>query len=468
MNLNDAGPSFKGSTTFVGEQKVPLRGVPPVFRPVSHDILPPGDVDTLENPPLIREGGPRPKTTTMSRNISSPPKLRLRVTAAAETQLRSGHPWLFGNSLRESNRDGVCGDLAIVYDRKDAFLAIGLFDPDSPIRCRILARGRPIPIDGTFWRQRAAQSRDRRAGLLDTSTTGHRWIHGESDGWPGLVLDRYGATAVLKLYTAAWLPHLPVVLPALQEVFEPRSLVLRTSRNIAQACRKAGYADASILTGEPISGPVIFEEHGLRFESDVLQGQKTGFFLDQRDNRRWLGSISKGRRVLNAFSFSGGFSLHAAAGGAKEVTDLDISQHALEAARRNFALNSGVAGVASCRHLQVQADVFEWLERTGEPCDIVILDPPSLARKETDREGAIQAYARLSRLGARRVAPGGLLFSASCSAHVSEAEFFDSVQRGLRETPGDWKELRRAGHPHDHPASFPEAAYLKAIAFQRD
>lgn len=404
----------------------------------------------------------------MSTQPSNPPRLRLRVTAAAETQLRSGHPWLFGNSLRESNREGLCGDLAIVYDRKDAFLAVGLFDPDSPIRCRILARGKPTPIDSGFWRARAVQSRDRRAGLFDASTTGHRWIHGESDGWPGLVLDRYADTAVIKLYTAAWLPHLPVILPVLEEVFELRSLVLRTSRNIAHACGRAGRADGTMLRGAAPGGPVVFQEHGLRFESDVLKGQKTGFFLDQRDNRRWIGSISAGRRVINAFSFSGGFSLHAAAGGAVEVTDLDISQHALEAARRNFALNSGLPAVRACRHSQVQADVFEWLEKEGDRADVVILDPPSLAKKEADREGAIQAYARLARLGARRVAPGGVLFSASCSAHVSETEFFEVVERALRDTPGGWKELRRAGHPPDHPSSFAEAAYLKGIAFGRD
>src|SRR6266536_2128796 len=144
--------------------------------------------------------------------------LRLRVTAAAEVAIRSGHPWLFDKSLREQNREGRLGELAAVYDRKDRFLAIGLFDPDSPLRVRVLHAGNPVTIDEAWWRERLRQAIARRDGLFDERTTGYRWINGESDGWPGLVLDRYDTTLVLKLYTAAWLPRLEEVVDLIRSV----------------------------------------------------------------------------------------------------------------------------------------------------------------------------------------------------------------------------------------------------------
>jgi 23S rRNA (cytosine1962-C5)-methyltransferase len=140
-------------------------------------------------------------------NADTKKTLRLRVTAAAESVVRAGHPWLFADSVREQSRAGQMGELAVIYDRRDRFLAIGLFDPDSPLRVRVLHSGKPVTIDGAWWRERLRAAVERRAGLFDEETTGYRYIHGESDGWPGLVLDRYDATLVLKLYTAAWLPR---------------------------------------------------------------------------------------------------------------------------------------------------------------------------------------------------------------------------------------------------------------------
>ena len=242
------------------------------------------------------------------------------MTAAVETILRSGHPWLFADSIRSQNRDGVCGELAVIYDRKDEFLAVGLFDPDSPIRVRVLGAGKPQTINRDWWVARLGQAVDRRHGLFDEHTTGFRWINGESDGWPGLVLDRYDQTLVLKLYTAAWLPRLDEIAGYIAERFRPERIVLRLSRNIQKiAAEKFGRADASVIRGPGVDGPVIFSETGLRFEADVLRGQKTGFFLDQRENRRLVESLAHGRRVLNAFSFSGGFSLYAARGGAEDA-----------------------------------------------------------------------------------------------------------------------------------------------------
>jgi 23S rRNA (cytosine1962-C5)-methyltransferase len=237
------------------------------------------------------------------------------------------------------------------------------------------------------------------------------------------------------------------------------------SRNIQPfARRQFQLSDGQILQGPPLEGSVIFLETGLRFEADVLRGQKTGFFLDQRENRRLVESLSRGRRVLNAFSFSGGFSLYAARGGALAATDLDISPHALESAKRNFALNRADPAVANCRHETVQADAFDWLkERTRPDFDLIILDPPSLAKREAERSRAIQAYAQLARQAIASLRPGGVLAASSCSAHVSAPEFFEALRQAAQKSGRTFEELQTTGHPPDHPATFPESNYLKCI-----
>jgi 23S rRNA (cytosine1962-C5)-methyltransferase len=395
-------------------------------------------------------------------------RLRLRITAAAETAVRAGHPWVFSDSVLESNRAGQTGELAVIYDRKDRFLAVGLFDPDSPIRVRILHAGKPQTIDRAWWQARLEQSLARRRDLFDAQTTGYRLIHGESDGWPGLVLDRYDTTLVLKLYTAAWLPRLDDMLALLKENAPGERVVLRLSRNIQSVAEKQfQQCDGKVIfsqRAEPEFGaPIIFQESGLRFEADVLRGQKTGFFLDQRENRREVETLARGRRVLNAFSFSGGFSVYAARGGAAAVTDLDISAHALAAVQRNFALNKNYPGVAACHHDTAQGDAFEWLAANAAKFDLVVLDPPSLAKRAVEREGALRAYERLATLGLERLAREGILVAGSCSAHVPAKEFFEVVRRAAAKSGRKFAELKTLRHPPDHPATFKEAEYLKVI-----
>jgi 23S rRNA (cytosine1962-C5)-methyltransferase len=388
--------------------------------------------------------------------------LRLRVTAAAESRLRSGHPWLFSNSIRERNREGETGELAVIYDRKDRFLAIGLFDSDSPISVRILHAGKPCVIDDGWWRKRAEEAFARRANLFDNQTTGYRVINGESDGWPGLVLDRYDNTLVLKIYTAAWLPRLNQIADLLGKA---ERMVLRLSRNIQKvAAERHGVKGGTVLRGSALSDPVIFLENGLRFEADVLRGQKTGFFLDQRENRRNVSELAQGRNVLNLFSYTGGFSLYAANGGAASVVSLDISEHALAGAWRNFALNQDRPNVAHCRHETMHANAFDWLaEKPQTRFDMVILDPPSLAKKESEREEAIAAYGRLIQSAVSRLDKNGILIAASCSAHVSAEEFFAVA----RKFGAGFEELKTTRHAADHPATFAEAAYLKCIYLRR-
>lgn len=420
--------------------------------------------------------------------------MRLRVTSAAERVLQAGHPWIFAGSIREQNREGESGELAVVYDRRDRFLAVGLFDADSPIRVRVLHAGRPATIDRRWWSARLLQAVERRRGLFDEQTTGYRWINGESDGWPGLVLDRYDTTLVLKLYASVWLPRLNELGELIQTQLEPERIVLRLSRNIqinpgsnskkpgsssrpeapSSNDESSGSFPASAATGRRRDGevlhglspekPVIFLETGLRFEADVSRGQKTGFFLDQRENRRAVELLARDRRVLNAFSFSGGFSLYAARGGASSVTDLDISAHALAGAGRNFALNGSNTTLARCRHECVQADTFDWLRANQRrKFDLIILDPPSFARREPERPTAIRAYEKLAGLGIGCLADGGLLVACSCSAHVSSEEFFQAVRRSATKSKRHFEGVQTTGHAPDHQATFKEANYLKAI-----
>ena len=392
------------------------------------------------------------------------PRLRLRITAAAENYVRAGHLWIFADSVREQNREGAAGDLAVIYDREDKFLAAGFFDPDSPIRVRILHTGKPQTIDFAWWQSHLEKTLAVRRDLFDAQTTGFRLIHGESDGWPGLVLDRYDTTLVLKLYTAAWLPRLEEILTLFRAKISSERIVLRLSRNIQPSAEKEFQRrDGQILFGTAPENAVIFSENGLRFEADVLRGQKTGFFLDQRENRREVETLASGRRVLNAFSFSGGFSVYAARGNAKSVTDLDISAHALESAKRNFALNQNFPSVAACQHKTVQADVFKWLESDAEKFDLIVLDPPSLAKRAAEREGAIRAYERLNSQGIAKLTRDGILVAGSCSAHVSTVEFFDAVRRAALKSGRKFTELKTLQHPPDHPAGFEEAEYLKVI-----
>ncbi|MEW6305659.1 MAG: class I SAM-dependent methyltransferase [Verrucomicrobiota bacterium] len=396
---------------------------------------------------------------------SRPPLLRLRVTAAAEKAVRSGHPWLFASSIREQSRDGTLGELGVIYDRHNRFLAVGLFDPESPLRLRVLHAGKPATLDDAWWRERLMQAVRKRETWFAATTTGYRILHGESDGWPGLVLDRYDTTLVLKLYTAAWFPRLDDVVRHILDTLAPQRLVLRLSRNIQSVAKETfGHADGEILFGPSLSEPVVFLENGLRFEADVISGQKTGFFLDQRENRAFVESLAQGRAVLNAFSFSGGFSLYAARGGARSVTDIDLSQHALDSAGRNFALNQSVANVRQCAHESIQANAFDWLADAREQkFDLLIVDPPSLAKRQDEHDRALQAYGHLATNAIRLLRTGGILVAASCSAHVKADEFFDKIRQCARQSTRPFTELRTTRHPADHPASFPEAEYLKAI-----
>jgi 23S rRNA (cytosine1962-C5)-methyltransferase len=388
----------------------------------------------------------------------------VRVTNDAVRQLRGGHPWVFDRSVTSVSHDGAPGDLAVVFDAKRRFVAIGLYDPTSPIRVRVLHHGEPAAIDSAWWHERIGASVARRSPLAARSdTTGYRLVHGENDGFPGLVVDRYDATLVVKAYSTAWLPHVEPVAAALGDACTTERIILRLGRAAAAA---APDRDRTAVAGDLPGEPVTFLEHGLTFEADVVHGQKTGHFLDQRDNRARVGELSRGRRVLDVFVCTGGFSVHAAAGGATDVTSVDQSRHAVDAARRNMARNASRPAVAACRHDTITGDAFDVmadLVARRRRFDVVVVDPPSFASRRASVPAALRAYERLAALALRLVEPGGTLVQASCSSRVTADELEDAVRRAAAGARRRLDRVTRTGHPLDHPIGFPEGAYLKAI-----
>lgn len=391
--------------------------------------------------------------------------LAVRVTKDAMRQVRSGHPWIFDGSITSVRPDGVSGDLAVVFDDKRRFNAIGLYDPESPIRVKVLHQGSPVQIGPDFWEQRLRAALERRNVLVaSTRTDAFRWVNGENDGLPGLVLDVYDTTAVLKLYTAAWLPHLDQVVAAVAAVLAPERLVLRVSRQVAEDHPE--YGAASALIGSLPDAPVRFRENDLRFEADVVSGQKTGHFLDQRENRLRVRNLSSGARVLDVYSCTGGFSVNAAAGGAQLVHSIDISAAAIETARRNMALNMDRPAVKACRqHVSVgdAMTVMQEMIDDRRVFDVVVVDPPSFARSRSQVDGALRAYARLTRLALDLIQPGGVLVQASCSSRVTTEDFHATVLETADAAGRPLHDIMRVGHALDHPVGFPEGEYLKGL-----
>jgi 23S rRNA (cytosine1962-C5)-methyltransferase len=399
-------------------------------------------------------------------------RIALRITPEAQRALRLGHPWLFDRAIVSQSAVGQPGDLAVIFDERRRFLAIGIYDPASPIRVRILQHGLPAAIDAAFFAGRLAAAAQRRIELTAQDTTGYRLVHGEGDGLPGLVVDRYGRVLVIKLYSTAWLPHLAAVLEGLAGVAPADWVVLRMSRAVQrEPAALYGLHDAATLAGAPQINPVIFHENGLCFEADVLRGQKTGFFLDQRENRTQVGKLSSGREILNVFAYTGGFSLYAARGGAPAVLSLDISPPAMDAAKRNFALNHHVPSVAAARHECLVEDAFAGLARlaeAGRRFDLVVVDPPAFAKQQSEISRALQAYERLTKLALGVLRPGGTLVMASCSSRVSQLDFFAAVRRGAARAACHLHEFAHTGHALDHPIGFAEGAYLKCLYAEVD
>jgi 23S rRNA (cytosine1962-C5)-methyltransferase len=281
------------------------------------------------------------------------------------------------------------------------------------------------------------------------------------------VIDRYAAVFVIKIYSAAWARYLRWIAECLQDLFSYRSLVIRLSRNIAEKVEATyGITDGTVLDGETVEERVLFRENGLIFEADPIRGHKTGFYLDQRENRARVEVLAAGKSVLNVFSYNGGFSLYAARGKATAVTSVDMNPLALESARRNFDYNLDLPAIKACQHETVVADAFDYLQKAAlnqRRFDLVILDPPMFAQNQGQIEKAISTYQQLTRLGLGVLNPGGVLVQASCSSRVSATDFFDTIHAAIQRTGRKIHEIERSGHPLDHPVNFPEGVYLKCL-----
>ena len=386
--------------------------------------------------------------------------LAIRLNSKAALAVRKGHPWVFSDSIVKISKDGSRGDVAIAFDQSGKnWLGAGLYDPDSPVRVRILTIKRNDPAVGKeLFRTLLKRALVRRLNEIPADTNAWRIINGESDSFSGLVADKYADHAVLKIYSAAWIPHTDILRQLLmEEVPGVTATVLRFSRELGkyQECVEEGD-----------SGQVEFLENGIRFRADLLHGQKTGFFLDQRDNRFEVRSLSCGKKVLNVFSFSGGFSLSAAKGGARKVVSVDADGHALEACDLHFRINADSPDIAACDHSELKGDAFEIMRgliEKKEKYDIVIVDPPSFAKSKAEIPTALNTYSRLAALAVKLCVPGGTLVFASCSSRVHADELFERVKSAASAAGRPLREWKRTAHAFDHPALFAESSYLKCM-----
>ena len=395
-----------------------------------------------------------------------PSALKIKISKTLQAKIRKGYPWVFNYQMQNKNISGEAGDLGIIYDSDNRLLAVGLYDPYSDICLRILQTKNPCDINEEFIRNRFLDALKLRAGLRQQNTTGYRVINGENDGFPGLIIDLYDDTAAVKIYTAGWTPYLNMLNAVIRDELGARRGVLLLSGHVGRTLPpSAKRRHGDILFGPPLDKNVRFMENGLLFQADILHGQKTGFFLDQRENRQRIGELAKGRSVLNVFSYSGAFSIYAIAGGCRSVLEIDANRAALQGSIDNLKLNFSQDEIDALDFQQARGDAFKRLADLAEQkktFDLVILDPPAFARRKQHKKAAVQSYIRLIKAGAKRTAPGGILFAASCSAPISAKEFYRAVDYGIKSAGKKYRYMTKTRHAIDHPVTFSEGAYLKA------
>jgi 23S rRNA (cytosine1962-C5)-methyltransferase len=394
--------------------------------------------------------------------------IRLVLKPGRDASVRRRHPWLFSGAVGRALGDGSDG-VAEVVDAGGEILGRGSYSPDSQIVARLWTFGER-PIDSSLFQSRFAQSRALRERVVPPATTGYRLVNSEGDLCPGVLIDRYGDVAVVELTTGGTESWEPALVAAAQEVFSPGRLLVRRSGSVHDRGHPPlppgeGRGEGPAFAEE---GLAPFTENGLTFFADVARGQKTGFFLDQRQNRTRLRALSAGKTVLNLFSYSGAFSVAALAGGASRAIDVDSSESALALARRHREAN----GFAVKEPDFVRADVFENLRRrveASETWDIVISDPPAFAKKRSDVERAARGYKDINRLAMTLTAPDGLLLTCSCSGLVDASLFQKIVFSAGLEAERSFTLIARQGAGEDHPVSLdcPEGEYLKGLWLKR-
>ena len=374
--------------------------------------------------------------------------------------IKRGHVWIYSDAIDRVKAPS--GTVAILVDKRGERIASGIYCAEHAIPLRIFRTVSPLTIDDAWLAERLMQAYQLRSSFFDAQTTGFRLVNGEGDLVPGLVIDIYQRTAVIKLDGGA---------P--EDFYQPKGIADWLVANlpvdsVIVRSRQRGRGGEALVGAKP-QEPIRFLENGMRFTADVIQGQKTGFFLDQRDNRALVRRLSRSRRVLNLFSFNGGFSIAAGLGGAQHVTSVDIAAPAIEAANAHWIDN----GLPTESHSGVAADVFEFLEAaqsSRQTWDFVICDPPSFAPSESTKATALAAYARLAQLAAKATAAGGLLALASCSSHIDHDDFLNANAEALGKARRKAILLADCGLPVDHPSplAMPELRYLKFLLFKLD
>jgi 23S rRNA (cytosine1962-C5)-methyltransferase len=390
--------------------------------------------------------------------MSSIPKIILK--RGRERSLLRGHPWVFSGAVAKIEGDVSPGDVGEVYSKEGQFLGTGHLSPHSQIILRLLTPKKE-PINIQFFKERVSQAAVLRETWLRGKTNAYRMVNGEGDFLPGLIVDRYGETLVLQSLTAGMERVKGDLTDLLVNGFLPVSIYERSD---VATRKEEGLPEVSgLLYGKEVTDRVEIEEYGCRFKVDVKKGQKTGFYLDQRENRNSLRELSQGKRVLDCFCYTGAFSIYGGLGGAKEVTLVDSSEEALVEAEGHFELNH----LGKIPRQLIRGDAFKVMRNLGPGprYDIVILDPPPFARKKGHLPSASRGYKDLNLQAFRLLKKEGLLFSFSCSHHMSWDLFQKIVFSAAVDAGRRVQLLARKGHPVDHPVDLyhPEGEYLKGL-----
>ncbi len=392
-----------------------------------------------------------------------------------DVPIRAGHPWVFSEAIAEGPEGLEPGELVEVQSRDGDRLGIGTFNPLTSIRVRLITHDvrtqmsdARSAIDAQWFEGKFKSLDAWKRSRLPERTTGYRLVHAETDGIPGLIVDRYGDVFVFQLHTAGMDRLREEIVTALTRAFVPTAIVERSD---VEARKQEGLQDRPVAVHVgTIDAPIKFEEHGLTFSADVLKGQKTGFFLDQREARRRVGQLAKDKNVLNLFSYSGAFSVHAAMGGASYVESVDASHPALEAAQEQVRLN-GMDPDDESRFAFTEADVIEYLEDPSlaqRAFELIVCDPPAFARHGSKTDEALKAYGALNAACFRLLGPGGILVTSSCSGRVDPDDFRSMLRRAAGRAGRDVRILDVLSQPVDHAErlAFPEGRYLKTAILE--
>ena len=385
---------------------------------------------------------------------------RITLRPGKEKSLQRRHPWVFSGAIARKDKDLHDGDIVDIYDARNQYLATGHYQPTT-IAVRIFSfEQRDINRD--FWREKLLNAIDFRKSILlpNPQTNMYRLVNGEGDGMPGLIIDVYGHHLVMQVHSMGMYRLHKTIAELLTELIpDVKSVYLKTAMDEADDLETT---NEGWIFGHP-DGDVIGMENGILFKIDIEHGQKTGFFLDQRDSRAMVGEFAKGKRVLNMFSYSGGFSLYALRGGAQQVDSVDISQRAIDLVEENVRL---MGDDFAERHNAVCEDVFAFLDRMPDHhYDLIVLDPPAFAKHHRVKEQAIKGYRNINRKTMEKIRPGGLLFTFSCSQAISRDDFQTLVFSAAALAGKNVRVVSRLQHAPCHPVSIyhPEGEYLKGL-----